>query len=152
VGCNIYLTWLTCEMHIKFGCMCYKNLHYFLNSTRHLHLFTGNHFQAQLNMKWKQCLRLHMPKNDYWCYNLWHTIHIFSNRNHLWITLWTKMVSRQLFYLLLLSVAKIMQFQWWMNKTLKLTTPFISLPVTDVCNKSLSSGIGYILLDWNFQK
>ena len=49
--------------------------------------------------------------------------------------------ERWLFYLLLLSVAKIMQFQWWMNKPLKLTTPFISSPVTDICNKSLFIGI-----------
>jgi len=27
------------------------------------------------------------------------------------------------------------KFQWWMNKTLKLTTPFISSPITDICNK-----------------
>ena len=32
--------------------------------------------------------------------------------------------ERRLFYLLLLSVARIMQFQWWINKTLKLIKVF----------------------------
>lgn len=131
-GWNIYLTWLISEMHIKFGCMCYKNICYFLSSTRQLHLFTEiTSSTAEYGME--AMFKITHAKK--WLLVSEFMAHIQQQKPSLNYIM-NKDGERE-FYLLL----RLCNFNDGWIKTLKLTTPFISSPVTDICNKLLSSGI-----------